>query len=166
MALLLEFSTGSAFRGDPLALTSTCGAHSVPSGSAGLKPTVLLADDHTGILEMVSELLAPDYQVAGIRGDGASAVLAAEQLKPDVIVMDVALPLLNGIEATRKIRRAGGKSEIVLLSAHDDSDYVQYAFEAGAKGYVVKSRMNRELRFALREVLAGRTFVSKQGVAL
>ena len=131
-----------------------------------MKPTVLLADDHTGILEMVSELLAPDYQVAGIRGDGASAVLAAEQLKPDVIVMDVALPLLNGIEATRKIRRAGGKSEIVLLSAHGDSDYVQYAFEAGAKGYVVKSRMNRELRFALREVLAGRTFVSKQGVAL
>jgi DNA-binding NarL/FixJ family response regulator len=125
-----------------------------------LKPTVLLADDHTGILEMVSELLAPDYDIAGIRGDGASAVSAAEQLKPDVIVMDVTLPLLDGFKATREIRRAGIKSKIVLLSAHDDSDYVEYAFEAGAKGYVVKGRMKRELLFALREVLAGRTFVS------
>jgi DNA-binding NarL/FixJ family response regulator len=133
-------------------------------GSTSLKPSVLLADDHSGIVEMVSELLAPDYQIAGVRGDGASAVSAAEQLKPDVIVMDVTLPVLNGIEATREIRSAGSKSEIVLLSAHDDSDYVEYAFEAGAKGYVVKSRMNRELLFALREVLAGRRFVSKPGV--
>jgi DNA-binding NarL/FixJ family response regulator len=85
-------------------------------------------------------------------------------LKPDVIVMDVTLPLLNGIEATREIRSAGSKSEIVLLSAHDDSDYVEYGFEVGAKGYVVKSRMNRELLFALSEVLAGRRFVSKRGV--
>ncbi len=122
------------------------------------KPTVLLADDHPGILAKLSQLLAIDFQVVGAVHDGAAAVESVKRLSPDAVVMDISMPVMDGIRAMREIQRMRFNSKVVVLSALDDQACMRHAFESGARGYVVKSRMRADLVIALREVLAGRTF--------
>jgi DNA-binding NarL/FixJ family response regulator len=124
------------------------------------KPTALLADDHPAILEKVSRLLSSDFDVVGVVKDGAAAVEAVMRLKPDVVVMDISMPILNGIQAMRRFREAGVKSKIVILTANADPDFATSVFEAGASGYVLKSRMNTDLLSALEEVLTEGVFSS------
>ena len=122
------------------------------------KPSVLLADDHPAILGKLSQLLSLDFEIAGAVSDGAAAVAAVARLHPDIVVMDISMPVMDGIQAMREIRKMGVDSKIVVLSALDDPVFVTCTLESGGNGYVLKSRMNSDLVFALREVLAGRIF--------
>src|SRR4051794_3331551 len=119
-----------------------------------------MADDHDDFLAAAVRLLEPEFDVVGTVGEGQALLDAAARLGPDVVVLDVSMPVLNGIETARRLRKAGSTARIVFLTMHEDADYVRGALGAGAQGYVVKSRLAADLAVALREVLAGRTFVS------
>ncbi len=121
---------------------------------------VLLADDHEAMLDRVTKLLGADCDVVGAVSDGRQALEAARELKPDVLVLDISMPVMNGIETAHRLRQAGAKTRIVFLTVHDDSDYAREALATGALGYVIKSRFASDLIAAINEVHAGRSFVS------
>lgn len=123
---------------------------------------VLLADDHTLIragLRMVIEA-QPDLNVVGEAEDGRIAVALAEKLKPDVVVMDIGMPSLNGIEACRQIRDILPETQLVMLSMHSDEGYVLRALKAGAKAYLLKDSAEADLASAVRAAAAGKSFFS------
>lgn len=124
------------------------------------KPTLLLADDHAIVIEGLRKLLQPEFELVGAVGDGWALLEAAEKLRPDVIVVDVSMPLLNGIDAIRRLKRAGSPSKVVILSMHMDAEIATEAFRAGASGYVLKHSATEALSNAIWEALAGRRFVS------
>jgi len=127
-----------------------------------VKTRVLLADDHTLIragLRMVVEA-QPDFTVVGEAEDGRSAVELATKLKPDVVVMDIGMPNLNGIEAARQIRDESPDTQVVMLSMHSDEGYVLRALKAGAKGYLLKDSAEADLARAIRAAVAGKAFFS------
>jgi two-component system response regulator NreC len=124
---------------------------------------ILLADDNPGIRESLIDMLTPTFDVIGEAVDGKALVRAAIELKPDVLVLDISMPVLTGIEAANMLRKAGVTARIVFLTVFDDSDFVDAAFAAGALGYVVKARMNSDLVSAIREVHTGRRFLSQCG---
>lgn len=126
------------------------------------KIRILLADDHTVIRIGLKLLLdrQPDFEVVGEADDGLAAGKLAAQLEPDVIVMDVAMPNLNGIEATRQIVTAHPKIAVVILSMHSDESYVMRALKAGARGYLLKDSAEAELIQAVRTVVTGKSFFS------
>jgi DNA-binding NarL/FixJ family response regulator len=121
---------------------------------------VLLADDHAMFHEGLEKLLSPAYEIAGRVQDGRSLVEAAVRLMPDLIVADISMPELNGIEAIREMKSAGVDATVVLLTMHEDPDYAIEALQEGALGYVVKHSASSELLFALEEALSGRMYVS------
>lgn len=123
-------------------------------------PTVIVADDHLAIREKVSELLREEFDVVASAADGAKAVRAVVELGPDVVVMDICMPELDGIHAAREIQRLGVGSKLVFLTVQEDAEYVQTAHSMGA-AYVLKSRMQQDLPTAVKEILAGRLFVSR-----
>jgi two-component system response regulator NreC len=124
---------------------------------------ILLADDNPGIRELLIDMLTPTFDVIGEAVDGQALVRAAIELKPDVLVLDISMPVLTGIEVANMLRKAGVAARIVFLTVFDDSDFVDAAFAAGALGYVVKARMNSDLVSAIREVHTGRRFLSQCG---
>jgi len=121
---------------------------------------VLLADDHRSLLELSRVLLEPTFDVVGTVGDGESLIEAAGKLQPDVIVTDISMPKLNGIEAVNRLRESGSTSKVVFLTVHAGPDFVQAAFKAGALAYVSKIRISADFLVAIREALEGRIFVS------
>ncbi len=121
---------------------------------------VLLADDHQDFLTVTKRLLEPEFDVVKTVGDGKALIAAVAELDPDVVVLDISMPVLNGIEAARQLAAAACRARIVFLTVHRDPDYLRAALGAGALGYVVKSRLASDLVPALREVLAGRLVVS------
>ena len=121
---------------------------------------VLLADDNKEILDRVTTLLAAGCDVIGAVRDGRQALEAAQDLKPDVLVLDVSMPVMNGIETAHRLKEAGAKARIIFLTVQDDPDFAKEALETGALGYVLKTRMASDLMAAINEVHAGRTFVS------
>ena len=125
------------------------------------RPRVLLADDHVFLRAAFAKLLTPECDVIGQVSDGGALVAAAEMLKPDVIVIDISMPILNGFEAGRQIKRRLPGVKLVFLTLHDDEDVAAEAFRAGASAYVIKGRAVSELRMAIREVCCGRTFVTQ-----
>ena len=125
-----------------------------------MRPRVLLADDHKIVSEGLRSLLEPDYELVGTVEDGRALVAAAEKLSPDVIVADISMPLLNGIEAARQLKKANSRAKIVFLTMHPDVTYATRAFEAGASGYVLKHSAASELLTAIREALKGRLYVT------
>ena len=124
------------------------------------KPRVLLADDHRIVAEGLKSLLADEFDLAGIVEDGRALVQAARDLRPDVIVTDISMPHLSGIDALLQIRKDNPDARVVLLTMHRDAAYARRALEAGAAGYVLKHSAPAELVLALRAALQGRTFVS------
>ena len=118
-------------------------------GSLG-RARILLADDHPDLLKMVERHLEPEFEVVGMVLDGQLLLEEAMRLKPDVIVSDISMPLLNGIEAADQLKESGCQSRIVFLTVHSDPDFVPVCLAAGALGYVVKSRMNSYQPFARR----------------
>jgi DNA-binding NarL/FixJ family response regulator len=121
---------------------------------------VLLADDHAEFLATAVRYLESEVNVVKTVGDGGAALEEATKLDPDVLVLDISMPVLSGIEAARKLRAAGCRAKIVFLTVHHDPDFARAAFDAGAVGYVVKDRLASDLMHALREVVAGQCFVS------
>ncbi|HYO83365.1 MAG TPA: response regulator transcription factor [Bryobacteraceae bacterium] len=123
---------------------------------------VLLADDHAILLEALLRLLQPEFEIVGAVSDGRSLVDEVARLSPDVVVLDIGMPLLNGIEASRQIRATNPGTKIIFLTQQSGRDYAQKAFQLGASGYVVKNSAATELVNALREVCAGRYYVASQ----
>jgi len=123
---------------------------------------VLLADDHTLIRAGLRMVVTsqPDLTVIGEANDGREAVAMAEKLKPDVVVMDIGMPSLNGIEACRQINDSLPHTRVVMLSMHSDEGYVLRALKAGAKGYLLKDSAEADLANAIRAVVAGKSFFS------
>jgi DNA-binding NarL/FixJ family response regulator len=124
------------------------------------KIRVLLADDHKIILEGLRGLLEPEFEIVGNVEDGRALVEATQRLHPDVVVVDISMPLLNGIEAARQIKKSNEDVKIVFLTMHPDVTYAARAFEAGASGYVLKHSAPSELVAAIREAIRGRTYVT------
>jgi DNA-binding NarL/FixJ family response regulator len=121
---------------------------------------VLLADDHSIVLEGLRRVLEPGFEIVGEVADGRALVAAAGLLRPDIIVTDISMPLLNGIEAARQIRKTNRKVKIVFLSMHPDVTYMAEALHAGGSGYVLKSSAGVELLEAIREALSGGIYVT------
>lgn len=126
------------------------------------KISVLLADDHTVVRQGLRSLLSaePDIEVVGEAENGRQAVQLARQLLPDVVVMDIAMPQLNGLEATRQIIGEGVATKVLVLSSYSDDEYVQQLTEAGALGYLIKQSAANDLIQAVREVAKGNAFFS------
>lgn len=124
--------------------------------------TVLLAEDHTMVREGIRKLLdgEADLVVVGEAQTGRQTVEMARKLRPAVIVMDIAMPLLNGLEATRQIRKAVPDTKVLILSAHGDDAYVEHAIESGVSGYMLKQSSANTLCRAIREIQKGNTFFS------
>jgi DNA-binding NarL/FixJ family response regulator len=123
---------------------------------------ILLADDHRNFLKEVETLLEPSCQIVGLLPNGRALVDAAVRLKPDVIVTDISMPILNGIEAAHQLNESGCKAKIIFLTVHSDPDFVRACMATGALGYVVKSRIATDLLPAIRQALANHIFVSPQ----
>jgi DNA-binding NarL/FixJ family response regulator len=124
------------------------------------KTRVLLADDHTIVAEGLRSLLEGEFEFVGTVGDGRALLEAARNLKPDVIVADISMPLLNGLDAARQLKRDGVKAKIVFLTMHAEAQLAAEAFQAGASGYVLKSSAGEELIAAIHEVAKGRAYVT------
>ena len=121
---------------------------------------VLLADDNPSMLQAARRSLEPEFQVVGTVKDGEALLEAADALRPDVLIIDICMGMLNGLEAARLLTRTGSKAKIVFLTVHQDPEFMEEAFSVGALGYVVKPRLGTDLLPAVREALAGRAFVS------
>jgi DNA-binding NarL/FixJ family response regulator len=127
------------------------------------RPRVFLADDHADFLAIVSRLLESEFDLIDTFQDGSAVVEAADALDSDLLVMDISMPGLNGIDAAQRLRAAGCRAKVVFLTVHKDPDYVRSALAAGALGYVFKDRLASDLVPALREALADHQFVSGSG---
>ena len=121
---------------------------------------VLLADDHDALLHKVGRLLDGEFDVIGKVRDGQALLDAAEWLRPDLLIVDISMPIMGGIEAAHRLMESGSNARIVFLTVHEDPDFIEEAFAAGASGYVIKSRIASDLIAAANEVLAGRSFTS------
>jgi len=124
------------------------------------KPRVLLADDHKIVVEGLRGLLEPEFELVGTVEDGRALVAAAQELNPDVIVVDVSMPLLNGIEAAQQLKKANSQAKYIFLTMLLHASYATRALEAGASGYVLKHSAPSELVQAIREALRGRVYVT------
>jgi DNA-binding NarL/FixJ family response regulator len=124
------------------------------------RPRVLLADDHALLLGAFEKLLAGDCEVVGQVSDGRALIAAAERLKPDVIVLDISMPLLNGLEAGRQIKQTLRSVKLVFLTMNEDPDLAAEAFRAGASAYLLKRSAASELATAIREAMQGRSYVT------
>lgn len=120
----------------------------------------MLADDHRIVAEGMRSLLEPEFKFAGIVEDGRTLIKAAEKMLPDVIVADISMPLLNGIEAVRQIKEINLDIRVVFLTMHPDVNYAARAFDVGASGYVLKHSAPSELVTAIHEAIKGRTYVT------
>jgi DNA-binding NarL/FixJ family response regulator len=121
---------------------------------------VLLADDHEDFLRQLRGELDPQFEIVGTAENGEDAVDAVCRLDPDVLVIDMAMPVMDGLQATERLRGANCRTKIVFLTIREQSDYVAAAFSAGASGYVTKRHLGTDLAAAIREVFRGHTFIS------
>ena len=121
---------------------------------------VLLADDHAIVLEGLRRILEPEFEIVGEVADGRALVAVALMHRPEIIITAISLPLLNGIEAAREIRKINRKVKIIFLTMHADASYAVEALDAGGSAYVLKSGAVTEILLAIREVLNGRVYVS------
>jgi DNA-binding NarL/FixJ family response regulator len=124
------------------------------------RPRVLLADDHALLLGAFEKLLAADCDIVGQVSDGRALVAAVDELSPDVVVLDISMPLLNGLEAGRQIKRKARGVKLVFLTMNEDTDLAAEAFRAGASAYVLKRSAASELLTAIREAMQGRSYVT------
>lgn len=123
-------------------------------------PRVLLADDHELVLGAFEKLLSSECEIVGRVSDGRALLGAAEKLRPDVIVLDIGMPLLNGLEAGRQIKQSLPNTKLVFVTMHEDADVAAEAFRGGASAYLLKRSAPSELMTAIREVVNGRSYVT------
>jgi DNA-binding NarL/FixJ family response regulator len=132
-----------------------------------LKTRVLVVDDHAIVRHGLRGILGsqPDFEVVGEAGDGVEALIATRQLEPDLVVMDVSMPRMTGLQAAREIARQWPRVRVVMLSMHDDEQFFFEALAAGASGYVLKSGVDRELVDACRATMRGEPFIYPEAAA-
>jgi DNA-binding NarL/FixJ family response regulator len=121
---------------------------------------VLLADDHDLLMAMVADVLADEFDVLATVGNGEQAIASAIELEPDIVILDISMPNISGIEAASRLARLPRPPRVVFLTHHEDPELVQTAIAAGAGGYVVKRRLTVDLLPAMRSVRSGRLFIS------
>jgi DNA-binding NarL/FixJ family response regulator len=121
---------------------------------------ILLADDHVIIVEGLRSLLESHFELVGAVTDGMALVEAARQHQPDVILLDISMPLLNGLDAARILQKESIKSKFIFLTMHTDSYFIKEAFRAGASGYLLKQSAGDELIMAINQVLLGRAYIT------
>jgi len=121
---------------------------------------ILVADDHRAMLETLVGMLSSDFDIVAAVGDGLAAVTQAEHLEPDLLVLDIAMPGLNGIAAAAQLKRRGSTAKVVFVTNMRDREFIQESLTLGQVGFVIKDRLVADLLPAVRDVLAGKTFVS------
>jgi len=160
--ILLHFLRGSFSTPDPATAAEWLKDRLSGSGAMSEKITVLIADDHTilrrGLVSLLS--LNQNIKVIGEAEDGRSAVEMALRLEPDVVLMDLSMPVLNGLEATDQLKKESPGMKVLILSAHDNDEYVNQVIRSGANGYVLKNASPEELYTAIRTVNSGHAFFS------
>ena len=124
------------------------------------KPRVLLADDHVLVLEGFRRILQERYELVGTVGDGYALLAAAKTVQPDIVILDISMPLLNGIETAAQLKKICPATKIIIVTMHAGADYVRSAFEAGASAYVLKGSAVDELEQAIRAVLGGLSYIT------
>jgi DNA-binding NarL/FixJ family response regulator len=124
------------------------------------KARILLADDHNLLLQAFEKLLQPDYDVVGTVGDGRALLRAAQELKPDVVVLDIAMPKLNGLIAAERLKKEMPSVKFIFLTVNEDPDIASEALRIGASGYLLKNSAASELFSAIEAALRGRTYVT------
>jgi DNA-binding NarL/FixJ family response regulator len=124
------------------------------------RPRILLADDHTLVVEGFRKLLEPEFQIVGVASDGRTLLAAALQQKPDVIILDIGMPLLSGIDAGRELKKLVPRTRLIVLTMNEDPDIAREALRHWASAYLVKKSAGSELTRAVREVLKGKTYVT------
>jgi DNA-binding NarL/FixJ family response regulator len=125
-----------------------------------IRPRVLLADDHREFLEAESTVLRPYFDLVGTASDGRSLIAEVHRLKPDVVVVDINMPLINGIDAVRELMESGSAAKFIFLTINTDQELVKACMKAGARGYVWKSRMKGDLVPAIRAALEDLPYIS------
>src|SRR5258706_6667878 len=125
-----------------------------------MRPRLLMADDHTLVLEGIRKLLENEFELVGTVEDGRALLRAVEQLRPDVILLDISMPLLNGIEACRQLVKSMPKIRVIFLTMHADVVYVEESLRAGGVGYLLKRSAASELTGAIHAVMGGSTYVT------
>ncbi|MBS0154417.1 MAG: response regulator transcription factor [Nitrospira sp.] len=125
-----------------------------------MKPRILIADDHLLVAEGIRKLLESEVEVLGVFSDGRALTKAVEETHPDLIIVDISLPLLNGLDAARQVKQFDPKVKILMLTMHADQVFVVEAFRLGVSGYVLKQSLAGELQQAVRELLKGNTYIS------
>ena len=121
---------------------------------------ILVADDHRAMLETLVGMLSSDFDIVAAVGDGLAAVTQAEHLEPDLLVLDIAMPGLNGIAAAAQLKRRGSTAKVVFVTNMRDREFIQESLTLGQVGFVIKDRLVADLLPAVRDVLAGKSFVS------
>ena len=124
------------------------------------KASVLVADNNSAVLDHVAKVLSTDYDVVAAVKDGTTVLSEFPRLNPDVIVLDISMGELSGIDVARRLRDSGCNSKIIFLTVHEDADFVSAAMGVGASAYVIKSRLGVDLISAIHAVLANKLFVS------
>jgi DNA-binding NarL/FixJ family response regulator len=132
----------------------------VSNQSAGRHWRLLLADDHEAMLASVKEVLRLRYDVVGIAGDGETLLDLVARLEPDLAVIDIAMPRLNGMQAAQRLKASGTRTKLVFLTIYGNPEFIRAAFAAGALGYVLKHRMVTDLPLAIEAALEGKRFLS------
>jgi DNA-binding NarL/FixJ family response regulator len=133
---------------------------SVLGEAAMRRPRILFADDHRLVREAFARLLEPDCDVLGAVADGRALLEAASRLRPDIVVLDIGMPLLNGLDAARQLKRRTPEVKLIFLTVSEDPDLASEAFRAGASGYLLKNSAASELLKAIQEVSQGRSYVT------
>jgi DNA-binding NarL/FixJ family response regulator len=124
-------------------------------------PRVLLVDNLREIRERVAQLLGSDFEIVAAQ-NGQQAMEAASIFNPDLLILDISMPILNGIQVASRLRESGARAKIIFLTVHQDADYIEAAFSVGASAYVFKSRLATDLIPAVQSVLGGQRFISIQ----
>lgn len=123
---------------------------------------ILLADDHTLVCNLLRDLLEPEYEVVGCVSDGRELLEAADSLRPDVVLVDIGMPLLNGLDAGRRLKQANPKLKLIYLTMNNDVECAREALEAGASSFVLKNSTASELLHAIRDALRGVSYVAPE----
>ena len=124
------------------------------------RPRVVLADDELQMRELVAELLRFDCEIVGSVKNGEEAIEAVQELDPDVVVLDISMPVLNGFQVASRLRDSGCRAKVIFLSVHQDRDFIAAAYAVGAVSYVFKSHASADLLPAIQSALQGQTFAS------
>jgi DNA-binding NarL/FixJ family response regulator len=124
------------------------------------RPRILLADDHTLVVEGFRKLLEPEFEIIGVASDGRALLTIALKEKPDVIILDIGMPLLSGIDAGRELKRLAPRTRLIVLTMNEDPDIAREALRQWASAYLLKKSAGTELTRAVREVLKGRSYVT------